>query len=186
MCLSCLDDIWIIKHLIWEAQTSSHWHQPVQTPLCCREHLHMQGRDWGRVMPGNSLEKVQGCVFSVCPTHIPVAPNQTREWRPPDPAWTACLDLPPGRANNSGTWSWWHWRVFLPAAGLLHVFLTLQCKGMPWANTFCNMHLLHWDSAFVYSSEVLWLYPHVSLQLHQFGFVNPHLWLTVWGAMQAT
>lgn len=108
-------------------------------------------------VPGNSLQKVEGCVFSVCPAHTPVAPNQTHEWRPPDPARRACPGLPPDRANKSHTWSWWHWRVPLPATGLLHVFLTLQCKGMPWANIFCNMHVLHWDSVFVYSSKLLCL-----------------------------
>lgn len=47
-CSGCLDNIWIMKHLIWEAQSSSRWHQPVQTPLYCREHLHMQGVGWGQ------------------------------------------------------------------------------------------------------------------------------------------
>lgn len=63
---SCLDNIWIIKHLIWEAQTSSHWHQPVQTPQGCREHLHIQGRDRGRIsvweQPGEGWRLYVQCV----------------------------------------------------------------------------------------------------------------------------
>lgn len=46
---SCLDNIWTIKHLIWEHRTALHWHQPVQTPLYCREHLHMSAWTGGRI-----------------------------------------------------------------------------------------------------------------------------------------
>lgn len=185
----CIGVVWIISGPL---SISSGKHSPAVTDSLfgslCSAGVTCTCRAWTGAgsVPG-IIREGRGLLFSVCPAHTPAAPNQSCEGTPPDPAWRACPDLPPNRANKSGRWSWWHWRVSLPAAGFLHVFLTLQCRGMPWANAFCNMHVLHWGSVFVYGSKLLCLAVCSSLlQLHQFGFVKPHLWLTVWAAVQST
>lgn len=147
--------VWIIFGS-WSISSGKHRAALADTNLFrhpCTAGSTCTCRAWagGRISAWEQPGGVEGCVFRVCPSHTPVVP------KPPDPAWRACPHLPPDSANGSGTRSWWHWRVSLPAARLWQVFLILQCQTMPWANTFCNVHVLHWDSVFVYSSELLCL-----------------------------
>jgi len=78
----CLAYIWTIKHPTRGLSTDP---SPFRHPCAAGSTYACNTFTGGRAAAGNGPEKVEGCVFSVCSGDTAGAPNQTRQWRPPDP-----------------------------------------------------------------------------------------------------